>query len=334
MIKNNSFYLENLKSIVILGGSPLFSKIQNINKRNNIETLLVSSPDQVKEIDSKNILVSNNFDTKIKNKISSLIDIKNTLFISLGARWIFKKNDIINFFKNNIVNFHCTRLPFDKGGANISWKIINGDRIDNQLVHIINEEIDKGEILLNKKTLIPHYCKVPLDYINYHNSEFLKLYQTFILDVKKHKFFPLYKQPDYIGSYNPRLSSKISNWIDWDLSPSNLIKFINAFDEPYNGAKTLINNKEVHIKSVQLHGGDLSSHPFRKGIVTRHDKNWIVVNTSDYFSIIIEKILDKNKKNILKDIKQGDRFHTPKKFLDIALSSRIKFTPTGMKIKK
>ena len=333
MIKNNCFYIDKLKSVVILGYSEVFEKIKSINARNKVDTLLISSPDQVKNVKSKNLIISKKFDSNLKKKISKLVDLNNTLFVSLGARWIFKKKDIQNFFKNNIINFHCTRLPFDKGGANISWKIINGDRIDNQLAHVINDKIDEGEILINLKSLIPHNCKIPSDFINYQNLQFIKLYTKLILNLKNNKSFTLYKQPNYIGNYNPRLSSKISSWIDLDTGSSNIIKFINAFDDPYDGAKTLVNNKEVFIKSAQLHGGDLSSHPFKKGIVARHDKEWIVVNTSDSISIIIEKVMDKNKKNIINDIKEGDRFNTPKKFLDYALSNRIKFTPTGLKFK-
>ena len=334
MIKNNFFNFKQLKYVVIFGESPVYSEIKKLNLNKNIKTIYVTSPDQAGNIKSNQVLIAEKFDSKIKKKISNIVNLSQTLFVSLGARWIFKKDDIKKFFNNNIINFHGTRLPYDKGGANVSWKIINGDRIDNQLVHIISEKIDEGHILLHKKSLIPHYCKIPIDYISYQNKEFLKLYEELITRLKKKQFFYLYKQPDYIGNYNPRLSSKISSWIDWSYSSSDLEKFINAFDEPYDGAKTFLNDKEVHLKSIQLHGGDLSSHPFKKGIVARHDKNWIVVNTSDSNSIVVEKVLNKKKENILKYIKEGDRFNTPRKFLDIALSNRIKFTPTGINNKK
>ena len=51
----------------------------------------------------------------------------------MGARYIFKKNTIDNFFFNNLVNFHGTRLPLDSGGGGYSWNIMREDRIDNQL---------------------------------------------------------------------------------------------------------------------------------------------------------------------------------------------------------
>ena len=53
MIKNNCFYIDKLKSVVILGFSEVFNKIESINSRNKVNTLLISSPDQVKNLKSK-----------------------------------------------------------------------------------------------------------------------------------------------------------------------------------------------------------------------------------------------------------------------------------------
>ena len=335
MFKNNKFYIEKLQHIVFLGESKILDQLENINLKYNLSSHVVTSQDQAKSIKkNKKIIITKKIDNNFKKKITSLVDIRNTLFISLGARWIFKKQDIFDFFKNNIVNFHSTRLPFDKGGANISWKIINGDKIDNQLVHVVDDTIDGGAILLNKKSIIPNNCKTPHDYMEYHNKQFLYLYEEFIKRLNKEDKFLLYRQPDYIGNYNPRLNSEISSWIDWSMSSSHLTRFIDAFDEPYTGAKTFINDKQVYLKNVHLHGGDFSSHPFKKGIVARHDKKWLTVCTSDSGTILIEKILNKNKKNIIDSIKEGDRFYTPNKFLDISLSKRIKYNSVGHKFDK
>ena len=336
MIKNNEFYIEKLKSVVFLGESKILDQLQKINSIYNLNTYIITSPDQAKNVylkKDKKILITKKIDSNLKKKISLLTNIKNTLFVSLGARWIFTKNDITKFFKNNIINFHSTRLPFDKGGANISWKIINGDKIDNQLIHVVDDSIDGGPILLNAKSIIPHNCKTPNDYMDYHNLQLLNIYGDLIKKINNKHTFSLYNQPDYIGNYNPRLNSEISSWIDWNMSSADLTKFIDAFDEPYTGAKTFINEKQVYLKSVYLHGGDYSSHPYKRGIVSRHDKKWLTVCTSDSHTILIEKILNKNNKNIISSIKEGDRFYTPNNFIDISLSRRMRYNSTGSKFK-
>ena len=135
-----------------------------------------------------------------------------------------------------------------------------------------------------------------------------------------------------IGSYFPRLNSSINGYIDWSNPSFEIVNFINAFDDPYPGAATFINNRyenKVFIKSVQVHGGEPINHPFMRGLVTRKEKKWIIVSTSDRYSIIVEKVLNEQGKTSLIKIKQGDRFFTPHANLDFSLSFRAKYSPFG-----
>ena len=38
------------------------------------------------------------------------------------------ERDISVFFKNNLVNFHGSRLPYDAGAGHFSWRIMKGDK--------------------------------------------------------------------------------------------------------------------------------------------------------------------------------------------------------------
>ena len=67
------------------------------------------------------------------------------------------------------------------------------------------------------------------------------------------------------------------------------------------------------------------------GIVTRHDKNWIVVSTTGKHMLIVEKILDKNGKNIISQIKPGDRFFTPMEKIENSRSKRVRYSSKGIK---
>ena len=87
--------------------------------------------------------------------------------------------------------------------------------------------------------------------------------------IQKEKF-QLKPQIHYLSRYNPRLNTKINGFIDWSLNSRDLINFINAFDDPYKGASTYLNNGKfgrLYLKRVQLHGGDTPNHPFMSGIV-------------------------------------------------------------------
>ena len=66
------------------------------------------------------------------------------------------------------------------------------------------------------------------------------------------------------------------------------------------------------------------------GLISRHDKDWLVVSTADKSMILIEKVLNKKNKNIISDLKQGDRFVTSLSKLYLARKDRIKYNSRGL----
>lgn len=241
------------------------------------------------------------------------MNVNETLFISRFARYIFKKNTINNFFKYNLINFHDARLPNDAGGG-YSWRIMKNDRIACSVAHLIDEGIDTGPIIDYSYNLFPKHFQIPAQLENFADSIFLTFIRKFLLKIKKGSKLKLYFQTKYLVTYYPRLDTESNGLIDWRLNSHDLINFINAFDDPYKGSSTFINNKrfgKLFIKKAQLHGGEILNHPYMAGIVLRHDKDWIVVSTNSKYKLLIEEVLDNNDKNILSEIKVGDRFYVP-----------------------
>ncbi len=337
MINNNCFFIENLNSVVFLGQSDVFFELIKVNNSLNLDTLIVTSSHQSKLIDKKiDYKIFDTLDDKFKKFINKSIKVKSTIFVSLGARYIFKKNTIQKFFLNNLVNFHGTRLPLDSGGGGYSWKIMREDRIDNQLVHFVNEGIDTGPIIDNSLSLFPKHCQIPVDFEKYSQEKFLDFYTKFLTRIKNGKKFILKPQINYLGRYNPRLNTETDGLINWDMDSHDLYNFINAFDEPYKGASTYLNNGnfgKLFLKKVHLHGGDSSNHPYMSGLVSRHDKNWIVVSTKSKHMILIEEVLDKKGNNIISKINAGDRFYTPHEELEKSKKIKTTFNSKGLKKK-
>lgn len=48
-------------------------------------------------------------------------------------------------------------------------------------------------------------------------------------------------------------------------------------------------------------------------------------------TLIIEKVMDENNKNIINDIRVGDRFFTPGRYLEDAKLFRATYTHSGLK---
>ena len=225
MIKNNKFYINNLRDVMILGVSQRLKELISINKHLNLNTTIITSSHQSKLIDKKiKYKIFDNLDEDFKKFVKKNFKIENTLFISLGARYIFKKDIINNFFLNNLINFHGTRLPLDAGGGGDSWRIMREDRIDNQLCHVIDEGLDTGPIICNKLSLFPVSCKIPLDFENYRLKKFLEFYKEFLSKLKNKTNFKLKPQFNYIGRYNPRLFTEKDGLIDCSLNSYDLIK--------------------------------------------------------------------------------------------------------------
>ena len=332
---NNKFFLNNLKTVVFLGASKKLKELIEINNSFNIKTIVITSSDQAKGISKDiNVNIFNNLNDKFKKLVKKKCKIENTLFASIGARYIFKKNTIEKFFTNNLVNFHGTRLPLDAGGGRISWRIMREDRINNQSVNLITAGIDSGPIIDNELSLFPSNCRIPIDLEKQDLKEFVKFYKKFIQKIIKGSKFELKPQTTYLGRYNPRLNTNINGLIDWNFNPYDLINFINTFDDPYHGASTYLNNGnfgKLFLKKCQLHGGDSSNHPFMTGIVVRHDINWLVVSTVGKHMLLVEEVLDKKGKNIISMIKPGDRFFTPNNELEKAKSKRVIYSSRGLK---
>ena len=318
---------KKFKNIFFLGAHHNFNKLKEINESLDLNTFIVTTSNQVSQnkLNRKIVNIFDKLDDKFLMFVKKKVNINETIFISLGARWIFNKK-IINFFQKRIFNFHRSRLPFDAGGGGFSWRIMNNDRIDNQLVHKITEEIDEGPILMSDAEIIPYEFRLPAQIEKFSSNRFYSFYKKFILKVINDENLSEQQQPKTIGSYYPRLNTKENGWIDWNYNAYDLVNFINAFEDPYMGASTFCNSKRVFIKGVQVHGGEISTHPYLTGLVTRVDKNWLIVSTKSHYSIIIEKVLSENQVNIIKQVKVGDRFFTPFEKLEYSKKFRAKYS--------
>ena len=333
-MKKKISFNKKFKKIIFFGFIDIIEDLIGINKKLNYKTLIITSSNQYKNFKSKkNIKIFDKINTSFENYLKEINKNEDTLFISLGSRLIFTKNIINNICKNNLVNFHASRLPFSRGGGGFTWRILQNDRIDNQIVHMVTENIDMGKILMYEKNLFPKSCTKPHEFEKFSNQKMISFYEKFLKNINNNFDFDLTNNTKYIGSYYTRINQFDNSYLDWNLKDLELINMINSFEDPYCGVTTFLNNKniKVNIKKAQLHGGELTNHPYMAGIVIRHDNNWIVVSTSGKNCLIIEEVLDKNKKNILSKVKEGDRFFTPSNLLEKNFNKRIFYNSKGLK---
>jgi methionyl-tRNA formyltransferase len=253
----------------------------------------------------------------------------DTLGISIGTAWIFKAK-FINRFMGRLVNIHFSKLPEGRGGAGLSWQILQNKKSACVTIHFVNPGIDTGDILHYKDFIYPASCRKPEQRLKINIKKGIGLLNEFLEKVKKQAQFNPIKQLERLSTYWPRLSTEIHGFIDWNWPLKDIELFVRAFDEPYKGASTFINNKRVYLKNCFSDFDKRHFHPFQNGIVYRKQPDALFVATEDG-GLVIKEIKNEHGIDLINEIKPGDRFYTPLKFLEKAKQYRAFYTHRGLK---
>jgi len=333
--------IESIERVVLLGGGDLLLSLVNWCKSEGAPISVVTSPRHsqeylntgstlVDELQSLSVpyLVTVEIDSTEAKEF--LGDLSDGFCLSLGAAWIFKQEVISEIFKDKLFNLHGTRLPQNRGGGGFSWQIMMGNRLGFCQLHLVDGGVDSGALVRTEEFLYPANCRIPEDYEKLYFDKNLNFVIDFIEEIRQQGvYIETTKQSEYFSSYWPRLSTSESGWIDWSESILSLERFICAFDKPYEGCKTFLNSNKVFIRSVMADFNDQSFHTFQSGIIYRKSSNWIMVAT-DGGSLIVQEVSDESGKNVIQDIRVGDRFVTPSSYLE-ARYERVVYTPQGKK---
>ena len=164
-----------------------------------------------------------------KLKISFLLKNKIEFIISYGYKYLITK-DIIDIFKGKIINLHISFLPFNRGYYPNLWSHLEGSP-SGVTIHLINEQIDGGEILLQKQIEID-----PKKH-SFRSSYFILRKEIELLLKSNWKSLKLGEIPGKIsineGSYkNKKDGDKILQLFDegWDTKITKAIKIIKNYE--------------------------------------------------------------------------------------------------------
>jgi methionyl-tRNA formyltransferase len=210
---------------------------------------------------SKKNLIKNVF-LKTKKFYPVIIDKVNSKFVEkeikkkeidiilvCGFPYIFKKN-IFDLPKIASLNLHGGPLPKYRGGSPLNWQIINNEKFIGISVIKIDEGIDTGPIIVQKK------FKLNLnDDINSVHNKANKIFPIIakkaIIEIKKKNLIK--SQIKKEGTYFPQRSRKDGK-INFDKASSiETFNLIRAITKPYPGAFCYDKNgKEVIIYKSKI----------------------------------------------------------------------------------
>lgn len=246
---------------------------------------------------------------------------ENSLGLGLGEDWSFSK-EIITQFNGALIDLMGIRLPQYRGGAHYTWQILQGNKMGASNLQIINEEMiqgifDSGEIVKTSEYFFPASSRIPADYFAFAVKKEIAFIKEFIKEVEQDHDFELIKLQDTFTQYYPRLNTLRHGYIDWAWDSADIEKFICAFDEPYAGASTFINDEKVHLKNCYFETNDGMFHPYQIGMIYKIHNHAVFIATRSG-TLIVKTIIDENGLSVFNKLKQGLRFYTPYSELELA----------------
>ena len=330
-----------IRTVLLLGGTPpLLAFHDRVAAMGGVEIVFISSKRHLDApVDrsttlrralaerSSRVVETDTFDVPVLEALGIPADA--TIAFSIAAPWIIRR-DVLDALSGRVYNMHGARLPQDRGGATTSWQIMRGNRYGFALIHRVDEGVDTGDIVAFHEFLYDD-CQVPADFQARYERELLSLLGRVVPALLRGEEPPRIAQPPYLSSYWPRLNTQQHGWIDWSWSGVDILRFIQAFDRPYAGARTYLNDGIVHLRDCAFDTSDGAFHPFQAGLIYRVSESYAAVCTSTGTLIVREVTGDGGPPLELARLRVGDRLFTPAARLEEARRQRVQYTPSGLK---
>ena len=205
---------------------------------------------------------------------------------------------IWSFFPMGCINLHSSDLPRYRGAAPVAWAIMNGEENTGLTTFFINESIDTGDLLLQKKVAIKSEDT---------QDSLLTRLQPLAADLISqtiqgliHHTLHAHPQPsDPQAPKAPKLSVAQAQ-IDWNKSAKDIRNQVRGLcSKP--GAWTLLEDKRCKIFSVQLHANNFLA----PGTFAIRNKQ-LLVGTSTQTLSIEDLQLEGRKRMITADFLRGN----------------------------
>ena len=317
-----------IDNIIILGGSYISLKLLEFLKTKNLKFYFFTSKRLLDDNMPNDLTLKQNLNNlKIKylsteninknKKLYRLFD-KNSLVLGLGYNWKIGDN-LLNLFKNKIIDFMGIPMPTYRGGAHYSWMILNMSFKGGCFIQNVNKNTTQGISDSNFyydhiNYQYPKKLRLPIDFFNFSVKRELSFLKNFLYKIKQNKNFKLKKLDSKDSTYFPRLQTMTNGFIDWGLEGEEIFRFINAFSNPYKGASTFLGKKRVFIKNTYFKKKK-GLHSFASGLILNKTKNFVYIAVKNGI-IKTNDISDSKGKLLLKRVEVGSRFITFKNFLE------------------
>lgn len=145
-------------------------------------------------------------------------------------------NYILNLPGKGVIGLHPSLLPKYRGGAPLVWQIINGERYAGITLFYMDEGVDSGDIIGQKKVEIKYTDTIKSLYFKV-GEKGIELLREYLPQIDK-GCSPRKKQVDLNDQDIWPQRNPDDGEINWNLTSRQIYDFIRAQTRPYPGAFT------------------------------------------------------------------------------------------------
>ncbi len=230
--------------------------------------------------------------TNLKNK-DFLIALKNwnpTIQVVVAFRMLPKVVWELPIY--GTFNLHSSLLPDYRGAAPIHWAIINGEKETGVSTFFIDDKIDTGEIIAQKKHTIGATTTVGL-----LHDRLMELGASLVVETVENisqDTISSYKQPEHTSKTAHKLHPNNCK-IDWNLKTDTIYNKIRGLN-PFPAAWTSIKDKEevINAKIYEIEK-ILLEHQIKPGTIKTTKKEIHIYTLDGYINVLGIKLSGKRK---------------------------------------
>ncbi len=294
---------------IIFMGTPefaVYSLKSLINNGHNV-IAVITAPDKPSGRGRKlNFSAVKSFCIKKKLKFFQPKNLKDQLFINklkllnadIQVVVAFRKlpKVIWDMPKLGTFNLHASLLPKYRGAAPINWALINGEKETGVTTFLINEEIDTGKILLQKKIKIKDD-----ENAGTIHDKLMVVGSDIICDTIDN--FKTIDKKSQLGT--PTFAPKIFKndcEIDWNKNVNEIFNKIRGLS-PYPSAWcNFLNNKTIKIFKSET---ELFEHNLKIGQILSDNKTYLKFAAKNGFIKVLELQLEGKRKVSVEEFLRG-----------------------------
>ena len=309
---------------IICFGTPSFTSeiIKNIERCNDIVCIVTTEdtqkgrgkkilPSDVKktafELDIP-ILQPNKLDDK--EFIEKLKEYNADLFLVIAFRKLPKV--VWELPKKGTINLHTSLLPEYRGAAPINWVLINGENKTGVTTFFINEKIDQGDIILQKKiNLDQNITAGQLHNLMIHDGIEIVNKTINLIDEKDVQLIYQSKKDEFKAA--PKLNKELQK-INWQKSIIEIHNKIRGLS-PFIDQTTMLKDVSIcpcawfflNSKRVKIQKSSIVEIVNKEMYLDTDNKNYLNVNFKDK-ALSLEIIQPEGKKPMnIKQFLQGNK---------------------------